>query len=122
MKLAYWILVALLGALYLFAGASKLTRSPEQLKPTMQWVEDPVPMWGVRAIGAIEIIGVAGLVLPPLIGVAPVLAVVAAICFVVFQVFAIGVHLSKGEGIAGIPINLVLIVMAAVIAWLGTAF
>jgi hypothetical protein len=67
-------------------------------------------------------VGVAGLVLPPLIGIATVLAVVTAICFVVLQVLATGVHLSKGEGLKGIPINIVLIVLAVVAAWAATAF
>ena len=39
----------------------------------MGWV-DTVPMPAVRLIGGVEILGVAGLILPPLTGVAPGLA------------------------------------------------
>jgi len=121
MEIVYWIAVALLGVLYVYAGGAKLVRSREQLLPLMQWVQD-TPMPAVRAIGAIELTGVAGLVLPPLLGIAPWLALAAAIGFVLLQLFATRVHLARGEGLAGIGINLVLIVLAlaAIAAWLGS--
>jgi hypothetical protein len=80
MKIAYWIVAGLLGVFYLYAGVKKVAQSKEQLAPMMGWV-DTVPMWLVRLIGGVEILGVAGLVLPPLTGIAPVLAMVAALGF-----------------------------------------
>jgi len=44
----------------------------------MGWV-DRTPMWLVRVIGVVEVAGVGGLILPRATGVAPVLALVAAI-------------------------------------------
>jgi hypothetical protein len=67
MKVAYWIVAGLLGVFYLYAGGKKLVQRKEHLAPMMGWV-DTVPMWLVRLIGAIEILGVVGLVLPPLTG------------------------------------------------------
>lgn len=121
MKLAYWVVAALLGLLYLYAGGLKLVRTQEQLRPMMKWV-DTVPMWSVRLLGLLEILGVLGLVLPPLTGTAPAVALAAAICFVVLQVLATRVHLAQGEGIKDIGINLVLIVLAAAEVWLATAW
>jgi uncharacterized membrane protein YphA (DoxX/SURF4 family) len=118
MEIAYWIVAALLGVVYLYSGGQKVVQSQEQLAPTMGWV-DTIPMWLVRAIGVVEILGVIGLVLPPLTGVAPVLALVAAIGFVVIQVLAAGLHLSRGE-VKDIWLNVVLIALAAVAAWLAT--
>ena len=120
MKTAYWIVAGVLGALYLYGGWAKIAQTKEKLEPTMAWVED-VPMAQVRLIGAIEIVGVIGLLLPPLIGVAPFLAVLAAIGFVVLQVFAAALHYSR-DGIRDIGVNVAFLVLAAVAAWLATAF
>ena len=86
----------------------------------MGWV-DTVPMSLVRTIGVIEILGVLGLVLPPLTGIAPVLAVLAALGFVVLQVLATGLHLSRGE-VKETGLNVTLIVVAGVAAWLATVW
>jgi DoxX-like family len=120
MKIGYWIVTALLGVLYLYSGGKKVAQRKEQLVPMMGWV-DTVPMWAVRAIGAVEIIGVAGLVLPPLTGVAPVLAMAAALGLVVLQLLAAGLHLSRGE-VRNTGLNAALIVLAGVAAWLATAW
>ena len=120
MKIAYWIIAGLLALLYLYSGWKKAAQSKEQLAPMMKWV-DTMPLWQVRAIGVIEILGALGLVLPPLTGIVPVLAVVAAAGFVVLQVFATRLHVSRGEG-KDIGLNLALIVLAGVAAWLATAW
>ncbi len=120
MKIAYWIVAGILAAFYLFGGGKKIGQSKEALAPMMGWV-DTVPMWLVRTIGAIEIIGAAGLILPPLTGIAPILAMIAAIGFVVLQVLAAGVHLSRGE-VKLTSLNAVLIVLGALAAWLATAW
>lgn len=120
MVIAYWIVAGLLGVLYLYSGGKKVAQSKEQLAPMMGWV-DTVPMTAVRLIGAVEILGVAGLVLPPATGIAPALAIVAAGGFVVLQILATGLHLSRGE-VKNIGLNAALIVLAAVAVWLATAF
>ena len=120
MKVAYWIVAGLLALFYLYAGGKKVAQSKETLAPMMAWV-DSVPMPAVRVIGTLEILGAAGLVLPPLTGVAPALAVVAAGGFVVLQVLATGLHLVRGEGKV-IGLNVALIALAAVATWLATAF
>jgi hypothetical protein len=119
-KIAYWIVAGLLGLFYLYAGGKKVSQSKDQLEPMMGWV-DTVPMWLVRVIGAIEILGVLGLLLPPLTGIAPGLAVLAAVGFVVLQVLATGLHLSRGE-VKETSLNVTLIVVAGVTAWLATAW
>lgn len=118
MRTAYWIVVALLGLFYLYAGGKKVIQSRQQLQPMMGWV-DTTPMPLVRTIGILEIAGVLGLVLPRLTGVAPVLALLAAIGLAVLQVLATGFHLSRGET-HDIWLNIALITLAAVAAWLLT--
>ncbi|WP_406100028.1 DoxX family protein [Streptomyces sp. NBC_01013] len=120
MEIAYWIFAGLLAALYLYAGGRKAVQSQEQLAPMMGWV-DTVPMWLVRVIGAVEILGAAGLVLPPLTGIAPALATAAALGLLVLQVLAAAVHLSRRE-VRETGLNAVLIVLAAVTVWLSRAW
>ncbi|WP_129663351.1 DoxX family protein [Phytoactinopolyspora endophytica] len=120
MEIAYWIVAGLLGVFFLYAGGKKVVQSQDQLAPMMGWV-DTIPMWLVRSIGVIEILGVTGLTLPPLTGIAPVLAIVAAIGFVVLQVLATALHLSRGE-VKEIGLNITLIALAAVTVWLATTW
>ena len=120
MTVAYWIIAGLLGVFYLYAGGKKIVQSRERLAPMMGWV-DTVPMPAVRAVGVVEVFGAAGLILPPATGIAPVLAILAAVGFVMLQILAAGLHLSRGEA-KDTGLNLVLILLAAVAAWLATAF
>ena len=120
MEIAYWIVAGLLGLFYVYSGGKKVVQSKEQLAPMMGWV-DTVPMGVVRIVGVLEVAGVAGLLLPPLTGVVPALAIVAALGFLVLQVLATGLHLSRGEArVTGL--NVALIVLAGAAAWLATAF
>ena len=99
MEIAYWIVGGLLAVFYGYAGGKKVWQSQEQLLPMMGWV-DRVPMPLVRTIGVLEVLGAAGLILPPATGIAPWLAVAAAAGLVLIQVGGIAVHLSRGEGVA----------------------
>jgi DoxX-like protein len=119
-EIAYWIVAALLAVFYLYAGGRKVAQSKEQLQPMMGWV-DRVPMPLVRAIGVLEVLGAAGLILPPLTGIAPGLAIAAAIGLVLIQIGGIAVHLSRGEARV-IGLNIGLLVAAGAAAWLGTTW
>jgi uncharacterized membrane protein len=115
----YWIVAGLLALFYLYAGGMKLARSREQLRPMMAWV-DTMPMPAVRAIGLVEVLGAIGLVLPPLTGIAPWLALAAAIGFVVLQIGATAVHLRLGD--RRIALNGTLVLAAAGTAWAATTW
>ena len=118
MDIAYWIVAGLLAVFYLYAGGKKVVQSQERLQPMMGWV-DTIPMPLVRLIGTLEVLGAAGLVLPPATGIAPWLAIAAAIGLVLIQVGGITVHLSRGEARV-IGLNIALLAAAAATAWLGT--
>ncbi|MFF4248746.1 DoxX family protein [Streptomyces sp. NPDC001822] len=120
MHAAYWIVAALLSLFYVYAGSEKLRRTQEQLRPMMGWV-DRVPMSAVRLIGAVEVLGALGLLLPPLTGIAVWLAVAAAIGFVLLQVGGTALHLSRGE-VRETWLNVTLIATAAAAAWLAAAW
>ena len=119
MTAAYWVVAGLLAPFYLYAGGLKLVRTQKQLEPTMGWV-DTIPMPGVRALGAIEVLGALGLILPPLTAIAPTLALGAAAGFVFLQLLASALHLSRGET-SNLWLNGALLVLAALATWSATS-
>ncbi|GAB3451961.1 DoxX family protein [Actinophytocola sediminis] len=119
MTVAYWIVAGLLAFFYVYAGWLKLFRGRDRLQPMMAWV-DRTPMPVVRTIGALEVLGAIGLVLPPLTGIAPWLALAAAGGFVILQLGATVVHLRRGDRRIGL--NLGLLLTAVVTTWLATTW
>lgn len=118
MLIAYWIVAGLLALVYLFAGGTKLVRSQEALASSgMAWAAD-FPAGVVKLIGAVEVLGAIGLILPPLTGIAPILAPTAAIGLVLVQLGAMIVHGRRREA-KMIPANIVLAALAAAAAILG---
>ena len=115
---AYWVVAGLLAVFYLYSGGIKVVQSREQLRPMMTWVDD-LPLPAVRAIGVVEVLGAVGLILPPLLGIAPALALAAAIGLLVLQVAAAAFHLSRGEK-DNIGLNLGLVVVTGALVWLAT--
>ncbi|HEY3688346.1 MAG TPA: DoxX family protein [Streptosporangiaceae bacterium] len=120
MEIAYWIIAAILAVMYLFSGGKKAVQSKDALRPMMGWVDTfPLPL--VRTIGVLEILGAIGLILPPLTGIAPWLAVAAAVGLVLVQIGAMVLHLRRGEAKL-IGLNIILLLAAAAAAWLATAW
>src|SRR5580698_4180223 len=116
MTVAYWILATLLALIYLYSGGLKVLRSPDQLRPMMGWI-DTLPLRLVRAIGALEVLGALGLILPPLTGIGLALALAASTGFLLIQVGAISLHLRRGEArLTGF--NGSLLVLAGAAIWL----
>ncbi|MFF2996461.1 DoxX family protein [Streptomyces sp. NPDC057950] len=119
MNITYWIVAGPLALFYLYSGAMKTFRGRDRLRPMMAWV-DRLPLPVVRALGTVEMLGATGLILPPLTGIAPGLALVAAIGFVLLQIGAIAVHLT-GED-RRITLNVGLIAIAVVNIWLAVTW
>jgi hypothetical protein len=120
MNVLAWILAGLLAALYLFAGMTKLLQPKERLaESNMAWVED-FDGRQVKAIGAVEVLGAIGLVLPWALDIAPVLTPIAATGFVLLQAGAIRTHQRRGE-MQMLPLNGALLLLAAVVAVLRFA-
>jgi uncharacterized membrane protein YphA (DoxX/SURF4 family) len=111
-----WVLAGLLAAAFLGAGAMKVLRTKEQLAGSgMAWVEDFSPAM-VKVIGALEILAAIGLILPAALDIAPILVPVAALGLVVMMIGAAVVHVRRKE-LQTIAPSLVLLVLAAVVAW-----
>lgn len=120
MTVAYWVVAVVLAVFYLYSGVIKIVRAKDRLRPMMGWI-DTVPLGAVRVIGVLEVFGAAGLILPPLTGIAVVLATLAAVGLVLLQVGATALHLRRGEAKL-IGLNIVLLVLGAVAVWLSTVW
>ena len=70
----------------------------------------------VRLIGALELLGALGLILPGLLGIAPALTPLAAVGLALIQVGAALTHIRRGE-YPMIVINLALFAMAIFVAY-----
>jgi uncharacterized membrane protein YphA (DoxX/SURF4 family) len=115
MNVALWILAGLLAAAFAAAGAMKLAQPKAKLAASgMAWTED-YSDGAVKGIGALEVAGALGLILPAALGVATVLTPLAAVGLALVMAGAVLVHLRRKESSAvGAP--LVLGVLALVLA------
>jgi hypothetical protein len=79
MNAALWTVAALLAAAFLVAGLNKLLIPREKLAkaPGGGWALDLTPGF-IKLLGTLEILGAAGLILPAVLHIAPVLVPVAA--------------------------------------------
>ncbi|WP_205326334.1 DoxX family protein [Glycomyces sp. YM15] len=115
MNVFLWILQGLLAAAFLAAGTMKATQPKEKLAPNLTWVND-FSAGTVKLIGASQIAGALGLVLPALTGIAVTLTPLAAVGLGLIMVFAAIYHIRKGE-YSSIVVNAVILLIAAVIVW-----
>lgn len=117
MDVVLWIIAGLLAAVFLAAGAMKLIQPKEKLaaNPNLAWTGD-FGSGAIKAIGALEVLAALGLVLPAVLDIAPVLVPLAALGLVLLMIGAAITHARRRETPA-IAINVVLLVLAAVVAW-----
>lgn len=114
MNIVLWVLQILLALVFLASGVIKLVRPKEKLQAQMAWVED-FPGRAVKGIGAVEIVGAAGLILPAVLHIAVVLTPLAAVGLLIVMIGAVVTHLRRREiGPAMVPA--VLGVLAAIVA------
>ena len=115
MGIALWVAQVMLAVAFLGAGATKLSQTKEKLAKNMAWVED-FSQGTVRLIGALEVLGAIGLVLPALTGILPWLTPLAALGLVLLMIGAALTHLRRTE-YGNIAMNAVLLVLAAFVVY-----
>lgn len=116
MNVVLWIVAGLLAAAFVAAGGTKLATPRKQLEPKMPWMADATDAQ-VKAIGAVEVLGALGLVLPAALDIAPVLTPLAAVGLALIMAGATVVHLRRGDGIAAAVPALVLGLLSLFVAW-----
>jgi hypothetical protein len=111
MNIALWIIQALLAALFLFAGGTKLVLPIEEMTKQM-----PMPGWFLRFIGVAEMLGALGLVLPWLLQIRPGLTPLAAAGLMIIMIGATIITIMTGD-IAMALFPLIVGILCAFIAY-----
>lgn len=118
MIVAYFVVAALLALVALGSGVMKLVRPKAKLAEMgtpMAWTAD-FPEWQIKAIGAVEVLGAVGVLLPMALGILPVLSPIAALGLALVHVGAFIVHVRRGEKPYA---NMVIFALAGATAVLG---
>jgi hypothetical protein len=117
MHTALWIIAGILAAVFLVAGSNKLFILREKLAkaPGGGWVLD-FSAGFVKILGAVEILGAVGLILPALLGIAPVLVPLAATGLATIMVGAAIVTYRRRE-FKHVLLNLTYLTLATFLAW-----
>jgi uncharacterized membrane protein YphA (DoxX/SURF4 family) len=111
-----WIVAGLLAVAFLAAGLMKLTQPKKKLADSgMGWTED-FSDGAVKGIGALEVLGAVGLILPAALGIVPVLVPIAATGLALLMLGAAVTHARRKES-TNIVVNIVLLALAAFVAW-----
>ncbi len=96
MSILLWLLQIVLAVIFLLAGGIKIFQHYDTLAARMPWVEDYSPGM-VRGIGALEVLGALGLILPGILGMLPILTPLAAVGLAVIMLLAFLRHMRRGE-------------------------
>ncbi len=110
-----WIAQLLLAAVFLMGGFMKVATPIDQLAVAMPWVAQ-VPAGLIKFIGASELLGGLGLLLPSALRIMPQLTVLAARGLALVMALALAFHVSRGE-YAAIVTNIILASVALFISW-----
>lgn len=113
MNRALWIVQVLLALLFLFAGGAKFVVPVDQMTQGM-------PAWMsisfLHVVGACEVLGAIGLILPGLLRIKPGLTPLAAACLTIIVIGATVVTVMSGM-IATALLPLVTAILAAFVAY-----
>ena len=115
MNIALWIAASLLAAMYLMAGAMKAF-TPAKAKEQLPWAKRHSDTF-IRFVGFAELLGALGLILPLVTGILPWLTPVAALGLVLVQALAIFAEHLPHKEMKVLPMNLVLLLLAAFVAY-----
>ena len=116
MNVVLWIVAGLLAIAFLTSGLMKLSQPKKKLADSgMGWTED-FSDGAVKGIGALEVLGALGLILPAVFDVATVLVPIAATGLALVMLGAAVTHARRREN-QMIVVNVVLFALAAFVAW-----
>jgi uncharacterized membrane protein YphA (DoxX/SURF4 family) len=99
-NITLWVIQGLLALTFLFAGSAKLLMPIEMMTAQM-----PIPLPGMflRFLGAAEIAGALGLILPGLFHIRAGLTKLASICLLIIMIGATVITLMAGDVVGALP-------------------
>jgi len=116
MNTALWIVAGVLAFVFAGSGVMKLVLPKDKLVAQGLGGLADVDPNAIRGIGAAEVAGAIGLIVPPLVHILPVLAPLAAIGLAVVMVGAIVTHGRRKE-YPNVAVNVVLLGLTLFVAW-----
>lgn len=96
MKVGLWILQGALAAVFAVAGIMKLLQSQPDYAEEMAWAEHFTPVT-LNILGAAEVLGAIGLIIPAVTRIVPVLAPIAAAGLAGIMAGAVIIHIARDE-------------------------
>lgn len=114
-NIVIWGFQILLALWFTTPAYMKLTTPTEKMIEAKQLPPDgnPVP---VRILGFLELLGIIGIILPRLTGIAPILTPITAVCFAVVMLGAFAVHFNK-QDYKILPLIIIAFILSVVVAW-----
>lgn len=114
-NIVIWGFQILLALWFATPAYMKLTTPTEKMIEAKQLPPDgnPVP---VRILGFLELLGIIGIILPRLTGIAPILTPITAVCFAVVMLGAFAVHFNK-QDYKILPLIIIAFILSVVVAW-----
>lgn len=97
MNVLLWFLQGFLAVTFFYSGVCKSLFTRERLVVMGQTGVANLSYPAIRSIGALEILGVAGILLPWALGILLVLTPLTAAGFAVVMLFAAPIHARRGE-------------------------
>ena len=116
MNMIRWVLAIALAGIFVSSGVMKLIVPRERLIERTPYVED-LPHSLVLTIGVLEVLGAAGLLLPGLLGIAPILVPLAAAGPATTLVLPFLTHAPRGDPLTVALPALALLVLSTLLAW-----
>ncbi|MFD4430874.1 DoxX family protein [Nocardia sp. NPDC058497] len=117
MNISIWIATGLLAVVALGGGISKTFIPQTKLAAQRggEWARAVSPGF-IKAIGIAELLAAAGLILPAVLDIAPIMVAVTATCWVALMIGAMITHGRLGQ-IALVAVNAVYLAVAVFVAW-----
>jgi uncharacterized membrane protein YphA (DoxX/SURF4 family) len=97
MNVVLWACQMALAGVFLYSGLNKAFRPVDDLVGRGQTGVEGLPASLVHTIGALELLGVVGLVVPWWTQIVPQLTPIAASCLAVVVLLATGIHIKRRE-------------------------
>jgi hypothetical protein len=117
MNLILWIAAGLLTVVALAGGISKtfIPKAKLAAQHGGEWTQDASPAF-IKTLGGLELLAAAGLILPAVLDIAPVMVPVTAACWTALMVGAMITHGRLGQ-YKLVLVNVFYLALAAFIAW-----
>jgi uncharacterized membrane protein YphA (DoxX/SURF4 family) len=116
LSVALWISQVLLAIVFFYSGVMKSTKTEKELVAMGQTGVENLSGSLIRFIGVSEILGAAGIILPWLTGIVPILTPIAATSLATIMILAAIVHFRRNEKTTAMQ-NLLILLVCAFVAY-----